>query len=166
MTTFISALRRDELVFWRLDRKRYAPTWDSGEGAFRAGGRWNTKGTRCVYCALEPSTAVLEVAVHVGFAALNATPYVLTKASITDPATLHIVQPSDIPNANWLVPGATSAGQQAFGGALLAAHKFIAIPSTVVPQSWNLIFTPAVAIGGYVLESQDPLALDPRLDPP
>ena len=165
MTTFISALERDQLFFWRLDRRTYASTWDSGEGAFRVGGRWNRVGTRCVYCSIEPSTAILEVAVHVGFNALNATPHVLTKARITDPSALHVCSRADIPNAHWLIPGATSAGQQSFGDGLLASHKFIAIPSTVAPGSWNLIFVPSNASGSYVLEEQFPLALDPRLDP-
>ncbi len=164
MTPFISALDRDQLFFWRLDRQAYASTWDGGEGAFRVGGRWNRIGTRCVYCALDPSTAILEVAVHVGFNALNTTPYILTKARITDPTALHICKQGDIPNPNWLVPGATSAGQQAFGNGLLIAHKFIAIPSTVAPASWNLIFIALNASGDYVLEEQHPFALDPRLD--
>lgn len=166
MTTFISALARDQLFLWRLDRKTHAPTWDSGEGAFRVGGRWNSVGMRCVYCSLEPSTAILEVAVHVGFAFLNAARYVLTKARITDPSALHICQRGDIPNANWLTPGATSGGQQSFGDGMLAMHKFIALPSAVSPQSWNLIFIPSSASGSYVLEEQSPFALDPRLDPP
>lgn len=31
--------RRTELIAWRLDQAAHAPTWDSGEGAFRVGGR-------------------------------------------------------------------------------------------------------------------------------
>jgi len=166
MTSFVSALARDQLFFWRLDRQAHAGTWDSGEGAFRAGGRWNGPGTRCVYGSLEPATAILEVAVHVGFPALNATRYVLTKARITDPSALHILQRGDVPNANWLVPSAPSAGQRAFGESLLGKHKLIALPSTVSPESWNLVFTPSAAAGSYVFEEQIPFALDPRLDPP
>jgi RES domain-containing protein len=165
MTNFVSALGRDQLLFWRLDRKKHVPTWDSGEGAFQVGGRWNSVGTRCVYCSLEPSTAILEVAVHVGFTALNSTRYVLTRARITESSALHICQPRDIPNANWLVPGAGSAGQRLFGDALLGTHQFVALPSVVSPQSWNLIFIPSSASGSYILEEQLPFALDPRLDP-
>jgi RES domain-containing protein len=165
MTSFVSALGRDQLFFWRLDREKHAPTWDSGEGAFQVGGRWNSAGTRCVYCSLEPATAVLELAVHVGFTALNSTPYVLTRARMTNLSALHICQRGDVPNANWLVPGAVSAGQRAFGDNLLARHEFVVLPSVVAPQSWNLIFQPSSATGGYVVEEQSPFALDPRLDP-
>ncbi|HXS16574.1 MAG TPA: RES domain-containing protein [Polyangiaceae bacterium] len=166
MTPFISALGRDQLLFWRLDRKQHAPTWDSGEGAYRVGGRWNSPGERCVYCSLDASTAILEMAVHVGFTALNAQSHVLTRVRITDPATLFICQRTDLPNTHWLVPGATSRAQRAFGDALLGQHQFIALPSVVAPQSWNLIFAPAQVAGAYVVEEQVPLALDPRLDPP
>lgn len=33
---------------WRLDEAIRAPTWYSGEGACRVGGRWNSKGNRAV----------------------------------------------------------------------------------------------------------------------
>ncbi len=166
MTDFIAALSRDQLLFWRLDRKQHARAWDSGEGAFRVGGRWNSPGSRCVYCSLEPSTAILEVAVHVGFAALNAQSFILTRVRITDPSALFICHPSGIPDPNWLVPGATRGDQRSFGDTLLGSHKFIALPSVVSPQSWNLIFTPSRVASAYAVEEQVPLVLDPRLDPP
>jgi RES domain-containing protein len=155
-----------ELVAWRLDEKRFAPTWDSGEGAFRVGGRWNSKGVRAVYSSLDPSTAVLEVAVHKGFKVLDTKPHVLTALSITDPSAVHVVDPTTIPNANWLRPGIPGAGQQAFGDDLLARHKLVAIPSAVSTHSWNLIFVAERAVGAYGLRSQEPFALDTRLHPP
>ncbi|MCK5688467.1 RES domain-containing protein, partial [Myxococcota bacterium] len=38
-----------------------------GEGAYRAGGRWNLKGTRVVYTSAQISLAVLEYLVHLGY---------------------------------------------------------------------------------------------------
>jgi RES domain-containing protein len=154
------------LLAWRLDQARYAVTWDSGEGAFRNSGRWNNKGIRAVYCAIDPAVAILEVAVHAGFNTLDTTPHVLTSARILDPADIFIVDTATIPNANWLRPGVPSSGQKAFGDALLAAHKFILIPSAVSTQSWNLIFDPGIAAGAYSLFTQEPFALDTRLNPP
>ena len=55
-----------ELVAWRLDQAAFAAQWDSGEGAYRAGGRWNSRGVRAVYCSIDPATAILEVAVQRG----------------------------------------------------------------------------------------------------
>lgn len=155
----------DGLVVWRLDQQIRAATWDSGEGAFREGGRWNSKGIRAFYCSLDPATATMEVAVHKGFRALDTVAHVITAARIADIAEVHVVQRGDVPNPNWLRPGALSAGQQAFGDDLLRHHRFIAIPSAVSAYSWNLIFDPLKAKGFYRIELQEPFALDTRLHP-
>lgn len=165
MTPLPASLGGSELVAWRLDQSKYAATWDSGEGAFLVGGRWNSRGVRAVYCAIDPATAILEVAVHKGFRALDTVPHVITAATI-DPDGVFIVEPHAVPNANWLRPGIPSAGQQAFGDDLLAKHRFVVIPSVVSTASWNLIFVGSNASGSYKLRSQDPFALDTRLHPP
>ncbi|TIP80207.1 MAG: RES domain-containing protein, partial [Mesorhizobium sp.] len=41
MTPLPAALGGSDLVGWCLDQAAFAPTWDSGEGAYRVGGRWN-----------------------------------------------------------------------------------------------------------------------------
>lgn len=153
------------LVGWRLDEAHFAATWDSGEGAFRAGGRWNSRGVRAVYCSLDPSTAIVEVAVHKGFRALNTVTHILTAATIADSSSVFIVNPSDVPNPNWLRPGAPSVGQQSFGDSLLGTHRFVLIPSSVSTFSWNLIFDPTSAAGLYSRRRQERFALDTRLDP-
>ncbi|MGA9795900.1 MAG: RES domain-containing protein [Rhizomicrobium sp.] len=155
-----------ELVFWRLDQAKHATSWDSGEGSYLVGGRWNSRSIRAVYAALDPATAILEVAVHKTFRTLDIVPHVLTSARISDAARVHIVETSDIPNPNWLKPGIPSAGQQAFGDALLKAHSFIFIPSVVSTHSWNVIFDPALAAGLYDGTTQEVFALDTRLHPP
>ena len=166
MTPLPPPLGSGELVFWRLDQVKYAPSWDSGEGSYLAGGRWSSRGVRAVYAALEPATSILEVAVHKTFKALDTVPHVLTWARIADASQAHIVIAADVPNPNWLRPGAPSAGQQAFGDALLATHKFVLIPSVVSVHSWNVIFDPATAKGFYGSVMQEPFALDTRLHPP
>lgn len=150
---------------WRLDQSKYSATWDSGEGAFLAGGRWNSRGVRAVYCSIDPATAILEVAVHKGFRALDMVPHVITSATI-DPTGVFVVEPDTIPNPNWLRPGIPSAGQQAFGDELLVKHGLVLIPSVVSTASWNLIFIASKAAGSYRMRSQDPFALDTRLHPP
>ena len=140
MTPLPGPFGGSELLAWRLDTAVHAQTWDSGEGAYIAGGRWNSRGVRAVYCAMDPATAILEVAVHKGFPALDTVPHVLTAMEVLAPADVHVVQPASLPNPNWLVPGQPSAGQQAFGDALLAAHRFVLLPSIVSRHSWNLIF--------------------------
>jgi RES domain-containing protein len=166
VTPLPAALGGNELVAWRLDFAIHASTWASGEGAYRYGGRWNSKGVRAVYCSIDPSTAILEVAVHKGFRVLDTVAHVLTAVDISDASSVHVVDPRAIPNPNWLRPGHPGAGQQAYGDRLLSAHKFVAIPSTVSTHSWNLIFVAAMAVGAYVVRSQEPFALDTRLHPP
>lgn len=165
MTPLPGSLGSGEIVAWRLDHQRFASTWDSGEGAFRYGGRWNSKGVRAVYASIDPSTAILEVAVHKGFRALDTVPHVLTCLDVTGFSDVRIVVASDVPNANWLRPGIPSAGQQRFGDALLADHPFVLIPSVVSNHSWNILFDPSRAAGTYRLRSQEDFALDTRLHP-
>lgn len=165
MTPLPAALGGTEFVAWRLDRKRHVATWDSGEGACLFGGRWNRAGVRAVYCAVDPATAILEVAVHKGLHVLDTDPHVMTRFRV-DAASVHIVRPADVPNPNWLRPGSPGAGQQRFGDELLAAHPFVLIPSVASPFSWNLLFVAANASGRYQLVEQHPFALDTRLNPP
>ncbi len=166
MTPLPAALGGEELVAWRLDRETHRDTWDSGEGSYRAGGRWNGRGVRAVYCSIDPATAILEVAVHKGFKVLDIVAHVLTAATIAEPRGVHVVDPAAVPNPNWLRPGVPSAGQQSFGDALLAEHKFVLIPSVVSTHSWNLVFVGTAAAGAYAVRFQEPFALDPRLHPP
>ena len=134
MTPLPAPLGGTELVAWRLDVAKHATIWDSGEGAYLVGGRWNSKGVRAVYCSIDPATAILEVAVHKGFKALDTVPHVLTAIDV-DAASVFIVEPATVPNANWLRPGIPSAGQQAFGDELLTKHKFVLILSVVSTSS-------------------------------
>lgn len=151
---------------WRLDLQDHGATWDRGIGSADVGGRWHPVGYAVVYCSADPATAILEVAVHKGFAALDTIPHVLTRARVLEVTDVHVVMPEDVPNAAWLRPGSPSRGQQAFGRALLEQHLFVAIPSAVTQESWNLLFSPARAAGRYELEIQKRFALDTRLNPP
>jgi RES domain-containing protein len=151
---------------WRLDLQPHGSTWDSGVGSAKVGGRWNPVGYAVVYCSADPATAILEVAVHKGFAVLDTVAHVLTRARILKVAEVHVVMPDDVPDAGWLRPGSPSRGQQAFGRELLEQHLFVVIPSTVSAESWNLLFNPARAAGRYEVESQKRFALDTRLNPP
>lgn len=165
MTPLPPPLGLGELVFWRLDQANFKETWDSGEGSYLVGGRWSSRGTRAVYAALDPATAILEVAVHKTFPILDTVPHVLTQARIVDVHRVHVVDAADVPNPNWLRPGAVGAGQQAFGDRLLKAHAFVLFPSVVSPHSWTVVFSPSTACGLYDAVIQEAFALDARLHP-
>ncbi len=163
MTPLPAALGGTGLVAWRLDQEVYAASWDNGEGAYLAGGRWNSRGVRAVYCSLDTATAILEVAVHKGFGILDTTPHTLTAITVGDPAQVYVVDRRMVPNPNWLRPGIPSAGQQKFGDELLRQHRCFVIPSAVSTYSWNLIFLGASGYSGYTVRQQKRFALDPRL---
>jgi RES domain-containing protein len=166
MTPLPPPLGSGALVLWRLDTAAFASGWDSGEGSYRVGGRWNSRGVRAVYAALDPATAILEVAVHKTFRTLDTVPHVMTSARIVEPGLVHVIMPGDVPNPNWMRPGAVGAGQQGFGDALLREHRFLLIPSVVSIRSWNVIFDSRQAKGHYRDVAQEPFALDTRLHPP
>lgn len=150
---------------WRLDRRPHANGWASGEGSRIAGGRWNSKGRAVVYMALDAATAILEVAVHAGFRTLDIVEHVLTCATLRGDGDVHVVFPEDVPNANWLVPGVPSAGQQAFGDRLVRDHGCVLVPSVVSRHSWNALLDPEHLPIVTVGAAQEPFALDPRLHP-
>jgi RES domain-containing protein len=151
---------------WRLDSTVHAAAWDKGTGAAKVGGRWNPVGYPMVYCSADPATAILEVAVHKGFAVIDTLPHALTRARVLDVRDVHVVMPEDVPHRAWLGPGSPSHGQQAFGRMLVDRHVFVVIPSAVTRETWNLIFNPARASGRYVVEQQAPFQLDTRLRRP
>jgi RES domain-containing protein len=160
----------EPLLAWRVDTHTFASTWNSGIGAELAGGRWNSKGVRAVYCALDPATCLLEAAVHKGFHVLDTVAHVLTGLEIHDPARVKIVTPAAVNSHNpaWLHAGSVSAGQQAFGDALLddPEQPFVVFPSVVSTRSWNLVFRPDLARKLYRRYAQKPLVIDGRLNPP
>lgn len=156
----------NEIHFWRLDPAEYAGSWNMGIGAEKVGGRWNPRGLATVYTSLDASTAILEVAVHKSFDALDCKPHVLTQARVLDRSRVYVVAPDSIANPNWLVPGTPSSSQQQFGAELLSRHPFVLVPSSVSRHSWNLMMNPQMANGLYEVVLQEPFGLDGRLNPP
>ncbi|KQQ55541.1 hypothetical protein ASF84_09325 [Pseudomonas sp. Leaf127] len=148
---------------WRLDREVYKDSWDSGIGAHKLGGRWNPAGRNVVYASADPSTAILEVAVHAGFDALDTVAHVLTCFEVIEPSLIKVVQSEDVPNPVWLSSASASPNQQKFADALLAEHPFVLIPSAVTRHSWNLLVSCELAEGKYRLISQERFGLDTRL---
>lgn len=156
---------KTEILVWRMEAATHAKTWKKGEGAFKVGGRWSPKGRRVIYCALDPATAIMEVAVHKGFKVLDTVAHKLLQIRISRPDKAHVLDPATVPNKGWLRPGAVSAGQQAFGNALLDLHPLLVVPSVVSAHSWNLAIDVAGANGMFDRLSIEDFVLDTRLHP-
>lgn len=50
---------------WRIIDRALVREAFSGQGASEYGGRWNSPGTRVVYCSEHPALAALEKLVHI-----------------------------------------------------------------------------------------------------
>lgn len=151
------------LVGWTLQDARYAATWNSGIGAATVGGRWNSIGKHVLYAALDPATAILEVAVHKGFKVLNTVPHNLHSFTITDLGQVRVVQPDEVPNPHWLHPIPPNKDQQEFGDQLIDVHPFVMLPSAVSGHSWNLLVNVTKALPLMTNIQSERFALDPRL---
>lgn len=152
-----------ELTGWTLQDARFAATWNTGIGAATCGGRWNSIGKHVIYAALDPATAILEVAVHKGFKVLNTVAHNLYSFSIADTRQVRVVQPSEVPNPHWLHPIPTNQDQQEFGDDLIDAHAFVILPSAVSRHSWNLLVNVPTALPLMTNIQSERFALDPRL---
>lgn len=118
-----------------------------------------------LYTSLDPSTAILEVAVHKGFDTLDRVPHRLLEIGLPLKANqAYVLHPADVPNPNWLYPGVPSSNQQAFGDNLLAHHGLVIVPSVVSRHSWNcLISVAAFPDLANTLRSEERCGLDTRL---
>ena len=150
---------------WRLEAAHHAKTWAKGIGAFIAGGRWSSRGRNVIYCSLDPSTAILEVAVHKTFKALDTVPHKLLQIGISSPGLAHQLDVSKVPNKNWLRSGAVSAGQQKYGDELLDQHPFLIVPSVVSGHCYNLIIDVNKGRGLFSRIKAEDFSLDTRLHP-
>ena len=80
---------------FRLCRTTY-PAYD-GEGARRAGGRWNSKGVRVLYMSENRSLAVLEILVHLSASIPDR--YVLGMAEVPEGLLVEVVNEDGLPQS-------------------------------------------------------------------
>ena len=106
-------------------------------------------GLPIVYCSADPATAILEVAVHKGFAALDTVPHVLTRARLLDVADVHVVRPEDVPSAGWLRSGSVRRFGEVrrFAAGKLLFHAGEAVPGMYVILSGRIAIVPRDALG-------------------
>lgn len=134
-----------DLVAWRLQKPRYGESPAdllSGEGAWRAGGRWNSRGRRVVYLSSSLALATLEMLAQVRNAAIL--PHYL-KLSIRIPEdVIFELGPSDWP-PGWDDQHLHPPSAQQIGDTWVDLKQSAAllVPSAVVPEEWNVLVNPA-----------------------
>lgn len=151
---------------WRLVKTKHLDSAFSGEGAFRFGARWTSKGQRAVYVASTASLAILEVLAHLGdtrpLAAYSIIPLEFPEALVT------VVRRDALP-LNWREYPAPPA-LRALGDAWLASGVSACwqVPSVLGPDidlaEANYVLNPTHPDFGQITLGQ-PLSLeiDPRL---
>ena len=124
---------------WRIVREDHGYTSFDGEGAWRFGGRWNSRGTRTVYTSATLSLAALETLVH-----LNppvAFKYVAIPIEF-DEALVETFATSDLP-ADWNEePPPPSTAEIGDRWVKESRSAVLELPSVIIPAEPNYLLNP------------------------
>jgi RES domain-containing protein len=127
------------ITSWRLVGEQYATRAFEGEGARRAGGRWNSSGRPAVYTAATTSLALLETLVH---ADLDLAPLYLTFPVTFDSDFVESISLEQLPPAWNAVP--VPRLSRRIGDEWIDSQRscVLEVPSVVVPHESNFVLNP------------------------
>lgn len=130
----------------------------SGRGGLLSSGRWHRQGIPVVYCADHPSTALLEVLVHLDPEDVAST-YQILKILCPDDLPTYVVNESKGKLDN---PEHTRAlGSTVLGG---GQYCLLEVPSIVMPLARNILINPQHPAAGRIrIEEKCALPFDQRL---
>lgn len=113
-----------------------------GTGGLLASGRWHSRGRPIVYCAPDPSTALLEVLVHTGEIDLADAPvsFRFLKIEVPDRVSESAVALEELPS-DWHRRDTIT---RRIGDRWLAetTAALLRVPSVLVPETWNTLINP------------------------
>ncbi|HMC28911.1 MAG TPA: RES family NAD+ phosphorylase [Verrucomicrobiae bacterium] len=149
------------LQAWRIVKAKHASIAFSGEGAAKAGGRWNSKGTRVIYCSATKSLAALETLVHIN----PPVPFKYLVFRIKFDARLVEHPPIRMLPEDWQAePPPPSTKEIGDNWCRKSRSAVLAVPSVIVPDELNYLLNPVhphfkkISIG-----KPERFAFDPRL---
>jgi len=145
---------------FRIVKQRHAGTAFDGEGAARAGGRWNSRGVRVVYACATKALCALEILVHLPSTSQLA--FVVFPLGIP-PQAIHRLPQAKLP-ADWRTMPPGRATQQ-LGDAWVASgtSAVLAVPSVLTGET-NYLLNPAHPDFARIqIGRRARFALDPRL---
>ena len=123
-------------------KTRYAATAFDGEGAFRFGGRWNTRGARMVYTAGSLALAALEMLVHLDDDELLSA-YSFVAAEIPPALILPVKDFRPLPK-NWNAsPPPVTLQRVGDEWIRSLASAVLEVPTAIVPLEQNYLLNPA-----------------------
>jgi RES domain-containing protein len=152
------------MLLYRVAMGRYAADL-SGDGARRAGGRWNPKGVAVLYTSDHPAIAFLEV--YAGMSAVDIPPTVkLVTFELPDTLAIQTILVDDLPD-NWNARPPRSATMH-YGEKWQreGMTPILKVPSTLVPPGcgFNYILNPAHPdLQGAIKLTLVDWNIDPRL---
>ena len=150
------------LAVWRLERKKYAATAFTGEGARLYGNRFNSKGTPVIYAAESLPLALLETLVGLtDYGQLYQ--YVFFRAELPERCIEDLIAGA-LPSG-WDAHPPTPVSKR-IGDAWAASERSLAlrVPSVVVPYSYNYLINPAhPAFEEVQVHEAETLPVDKRL---
>ncbi|HLA09496.1 MAG TPA: RES family NAD+ phosphorylase [Pyrinomonadaceae bacterium] len=142
---------------WRLASRRHEPL--GGDGAGRAGGRWNSPGRPLVYTSESIALCLAECLVHV--TGQLPSDYHVFEIAVPD-AAIEYLDISTLKKAWQRNLGDT----RAVGGQWLISKRTLAlvVPSAVLPKSMNVLLNPTHPRSGELrIVDRQPFRFDPRL---
>ncbi|MCC5808277.1 MAG: RES domain-containing protein [Opitutales bacterium] len=149
------------VVAWRLVKAVHAASAFDGEGSFRFGGRWNSRGVRVVYASSSLALAALEFLVHLDTAA-PVPPLVVFRMSIEVRDIASAAPAPDSGKASF--PRLAESRATGDRWARAGASVVLRVPSAVVPLESNFLLSPAhPRFSALRISPPQPFTYDPRL---
>lgn len=128
------------MIVFRVTSLKYIDLTLSGIGAEKVGGRWNSVGTRAVYCSENASLALLEYYVHSENIAYL--PKDILIAKIQFPDNFIIEELNDLP-VSWNEYPYSSKTTKVFTDLAKDRDRFaLKVPSSIVGVESNIILNP------------------------
>ncbi len=123
---------------YRICKTKYATTWFDGEGAYRYGGRWNSRGTRILYTAGSLSLAALEMLVHLNNEEILLS-YSFASAEFDESLVLLVEEFRALPE-NWSAsPPPLEIQRIGDEWARAQASVVLKVPTSVLPVEFNYL---------------------------
>jgi RES domain-containing protein len=146
---------------WRLVKEKHIATAFSGEGASKAGGRWNSRGAAVIYTSESESLAALEMLVHIGSG--SRIRFSIIRLDFDKVIVETLVRSALPPNWKSEPPGPAT---KQLGDAWVkgARSAILAVPNVIIPSGLNYVLNPAhpdfsrIAFG-----KSNAFTFDPRL---
>ena len=126
------------MTVYRICKAKYPA--NDGEGARRAGGRWNHKGTAMLYCGATASLCALELLAH---SAMLPADMIVVQARVPKSLSMQTVEESDLP-PNWSSPTPSKKTQDLGTDWVRSrATAVLSVPSVIIPSERNYLLNPA-----------------------